>query len=408
MGNLEYAMGMFREYYLRSDIILPPRFTMREYGFMFFDRKYVLRHLGFKNKREIKKFFVSNVPRHAYYSTAYYTDPSNKDMESKGWLGADLIFDLDADHLPETEGLEYHRMLAVVKREAKKLIDDFLISDFGFSERDLTIVFSGGRGFHIYVRRGDVYPLKSDERREIVNYITGEGVNIENFLNVEYKTIRKKTQKLLRLYPPDTGGWYGKVSKAIFDNMNYLWTTYLNGGKKVLIEELNSLLKDKKLSSKVVKDFLKETSNYTVKLEGMMRAAQSKNPQILDMMDENVRDIYLKYLKEKIRIRGETDEPVSTDIHRLIRFIGSLHGKTGFIVRPLTYKEFNEFNPANHEDLLKFVVPDTFKKEETKIIPKSNDTLPFDITHVDKESCVPDYVAVFMVLRGLGDFISKC
>ena len=381
---------------------------MREYGFMFFDKKYVLRHMGFKSKKEIKKFLVSNVPRHAYYSTAYYKDPKNKDMEEKGWLGADLIFDLDADHLPETEGMSYGAMLGVVKKEAEKLVDDFLMNDFGFDENNLTITFSGGRGFHIYVRRSDVYPLKSDERREIVNYITGEGIDISELFNSEFKVVRKKRKTLIRLYPPDAGGWYGKLSRAVMENPAFLKNLQTHYGNTALFEEFNSIIKDKKSSAMLVKELLKKTKNYPTKLEGLVEGVRSKNLQILDLLDEKPRNIYLSYLKEKIRIRGEADEPVTTDIHRLIRLIGSLHGKTGFMVRPLTYKEFKKFNPSNPEDLKKFVIPEIFKEGKSKITPKKSAELPFEIKSIEREECVPDYVAIFMVLRGLGDFIAKC
>ena len=51
-------------------------------------------------------------------------------------------------------------------------------------------------------------------------------------------------------------------------------------------------------------------------------------------------------LVEKIRNRAAlTDEPVTTDIKRLIRMPGSLHGGSGFRVVPITVSELEEFDP---------------------------------------------------------------
>lgn len=46
-----------------------------------------------------------------------------------------------------------------------------------------------------------------------------------------------------------------------------------------------------------------------------------------------------------IRVEGETDAPVTTDIHRLIRLPQSLHGGTGFRVLPLSRETLDAFDP---------------------------------------------------------------
>ena len=402
VGNAEFLKGRFREYYLKNDVLLPPRFNRREYGFMFFDRNYVLRHISFKSKYEIKKFLVNNVPKSAYHSTAYYLYPNKKDMDKKGWMGADLIFDLDADHIPETEGMPYHEMLRVVKREAEKLIVDFLLDDFGFDEGDLTIAFSGGRGYHIHIRREDIFPLKSDERREIVSYITGEGYNITKFLKVELEKRRKKRRKKYVLPDPKAGGWYGKVRRGINDASRNLWDIYVSGGRDALVEEISSVIKNKKSTKIVVKELLSEIKDYTNKLEFLARDDRSEKLQIFETDD--VRDLFLKYVKEKIRIRGEADEPVTTDIHRLIRLIGSLHGKTGLAVKKLSFSEFKEFNP------LKDGIPEIFKDNESKIFTNKKVEVYMNNKKfvIDGEDCVPDFVAIFIIARGMGDFVARC
>src|SRR2546428_1360589 len=92
-------------------------------------------------------------------------------MEEKGWLGADLVFDLDADHILRVKGMAYEVMLEEVKSEVAKIVDQYLLADFGFDDDAILITFSGGRGYHIHVRDPRAWELHSHERPEIADYI---------------------------------------------------------------------------------------------------------------------------------------------------------------------------------------------------------------------------------------------
>ena len=71
-------------------------------------------------------------------------------------------------------------MLELVKKETFKLMD-FLLDDFGFSEQEIELVFSGGRGYHFHIRSPKVLTLGSAERREIVNYVSGKRSGFQIF-----------------------------------------------------------------------------------------------------------------------------------------------------------------------------------------------------------------------------------
>jgi len=60
----------------------------------------MLRHQSLYDLGDVDTFFADNAPRHAYFSAARYDDPGASTMSQKGWRSADLVFDLDADHLP--------------------------------------------------------------------------------------------------------------------------------------------------------------------------------------------------------------------------------------------------------------------------------------------------------------------
>jgi DNA primase small subunit len=164
-------MKKFLDYYRKAEIEMPKSFEKREFAFVPFEafpEFYMQRHISFSSKEDFRSYIISNVPAHIYYSSAYYENPGKERMEEKGWLGADLIFDIDADHLPlKTESIE--KALEVAKREVKKLLQ-VLKLDFGVKEPE--VYFSGSRGYHVHVCEEEFLKLDSAERREIVDYLT--------------------------------------------------------------------------------------------------------------------------------------------------------------------------------------------------------------------------------------------
>ena len=149
----QYLRKRFGDYYRASKLVLPPELSKREWGFIFFDELpevVMRRHKAFSRENEAFDYIRGMVPAHVYHSAAYYRFPGAATMKEKQWQGADLIFDLDADHLP-AKARSYAEMLSNVKTETTKLLD-FLLEDFGFPENNISVVFSGGRGYHIHVR----------------------------------------------------------------------------------------------------------------------------------------------------------------------------------------------------------------------------------------------------------------
>ncbi|MDI9645065.1 MAG: DNA primase catalytic subunit PriS [Archaeoglobales archaeon] len=163
----------FKEYYSKSKIKLPKDFEKREFAFVPFSSlpEFIMhRHLAFKSEEDFQSYVLKNLPAHVYYSSAYYENPAETSMDKKGWLAADLVFDIDADHLPlKIKSIE--SSLKMAKREVKKLLT-ILKRDFGINEEDTKVYFSGGRGYHIHVTSEDFLELGSAERREIVDYLT--------------------------------------------------------------------------------------------------------------------------------------------------------------------------------------------------------------------------------------------
>jgi DNA primase small subunit len=200
---------LFKEYYRYAKLELPKDMELREFAFQPFNSEIYVRHLSFANEEELRQYILQNVPLHLYYSSARYQLPSAKEMEEKGWLGSDLLFDLDADEIcklrvrkfcdgietfSDCQGIEYAELdneCVSLMLEKAFLIRDKLKEDFGLQAR---IFFSGNRGFHIRVEcYGDCALLDSEDRREIAEYFISppdfEGVKIDEQVTIDPKRL---------------------------------------------------------------------------------------------------------------------------------------------------------------------------------------------------------------------------
>ena len=387
--SLEFLKNTFREYYEKNRIELPDRFGRREFAFVFFGGKGMMRHIGFEKKINFTNFLKEKNPGHAYYSSAYYQKPDAATMQEKNWMGAELIFDLDSDHIPNAEKLDYAEQLEIVKKEFYKLVDDFLLNDFGFDEKYTELYFSGGRGYHCHVKDPKILCLDSNERREIVDYITGKDLK-ESLVFHEQVTGTKRygrksypSGKTLRMPTPDEPGWRGRISKGTIEIVNEI----------IKSEDPIEKLKDYGVKQTDAEKLLKDLSEERIRRIKEGRLDQSKT----------IRKFFLNNALRKTAVSisaGETDEPVTCDVKRLIRLPGSLHGKTGFKVAKISLDKLNDFDPLR--DVV--VLPDNPVKVELKqplnIKMKGEE---FNLKQEKQE--LPVYLAVFLIGRKMANII---
>ena len=313
---------------------------MREWGFVLFDPSYpaklvMRRHTSFATKDDLATYLRENAPAHAYYSAAVYKSPTET-MAKKGWLGADLIFDLDADHIVDEAELprySYEELLALVKEETRKLID-FLISDFGFADDAIELAFSGSRGYHVHIHTGGVRGLGSRERREIVDYVMATGLDMDSFLVPDLKEKEHGGETPigkgdLRLIPE---GWGKRVRDGLLEFLHEI---------AAMDEEqaIKAIRAAGELDRKKAKELLRIAKDETV----MRRIEHGQVPQFYKPIWSGLTRSVTKLVRVKSADR--VDEPVTADIKRLIRLPGSLHGKSSLRVKPLTVESFKAFNP---------------------------------------------------------------
>lgn len=379
--SLEFLKNRFQEYYKKNTLELPDRFGRREFAFVLFGGKGMIRHISFDKKKKLLSFLSERAPQHVYYSSAYYQIPDAPTMQEKNWMGAELIFDLDSDHLPNAETMSYSEQLSAVKKEFKKLVEEFLLDDFGFDEKHLELYFSGGRGYHCHVKDPAIFDLDSNERRELVDYITGRDLQ-DSIIFHEQVTGRKQygghyypSGKSLKMPTPDEKGWKGRISRGIID----------------IVDEIKkSKDPEKKLKEYGVKE--KDAEKLAIELseERIKRIREG-------MLDQSktIRKFFLNSALRKTAVTlsaGETDEPVTCDVKRLIRLPFSLHGKTGFKVVKIGIDELETFDPLR--DAVVFNDDPVTVHLNTSCTIKMNQQ---NFNLEEGEHKVPLYLAVFLI-----------
>ena len=98
-GSPKFVEEQFTQWYRRNAASIPAPIDLlrREFAFLTFRGRGMHRHIALPTLKDLHGYLRNNAPMHAYHSSSYYENPT-ADMAQKGWLGADLVFDIDADH----------------------------------------------------------------------------------------------------------------------------------------------------------------------------------------------------------------------------------------------------------------------------------------------------------------------
>lgn len=393
--NSRFLMKSFKKYYRANTPVLPDRFSRREFGFMFFDKSFVQRHMSFRSQDDLKRFMMGQVPAHSYYSTSYYRRPDAPTMDEKGWMGAELIFDLDADHLDGAKQMTYAEMLKQIRSEMINLVDDFLLGDLGFTEDQVHITFSGGRGYHAHVRTPDVMTLGTQERRELVDYITCSGLNmnwvfpIKQVVTSQMQTangVRTNVAEYHLIPGPDSGGWRKRMRDGLIEVVDVFCEQDLPEIRK----EYPCLKGTEGKTIMKVKENLKEKRKSLFVMNTMAILESPAQKMLMKIMKEDVAH----------RLAGEVDEPVTADIKRLIRLPGSVHGKSGLRVTPISRDELTDFDP------LQMAVPKEYSDDLVKVTMRNDMKLDMKGEHfnLSGEVQVPEWAAIFLIGRKVADY----
>ena len=312
----------FGQYYRMADLWSPPRIKTREWMFIPFGGAPPIRHKGFATTESVRTFLNARAMHSCFYSTAYWQRPYELKMADKGWHGADLIFDLDGDHLPGVTDKDFPGMMEVIQEQAWSLWNDFLQPEFGFRDDYLQVTFSGHRGFHLHYRDPKFFHLDSEARRELVSHIRGEGVDVKG--------------GLARYHDSSATGWTKRLRNGMDDMIQTLRNIDTGGPNaseelKRLEAGLQSLQSREGVTSQRTAASIKKLAEV---VNHDQRAQRLKDGRF-ELLDK-YQTLFLNLLKSDTSVvlgsAGETDEVVTIDVRRQIRWPTSLHGKSGMRV----------------------------------------------------------------------------
>jgi DNA primase small subunit len=386
LKSVNFIQNLFREYYV-EELSLDTtglKVDNREFGFISFEGSMV-RHMSFKTVKELVAFIQNFVPRDAYFSCAYYGNPM-AEMEKKGWLGADLIFDIDADHIPtpcnkihdewvccncgfsgkgitpqncpichgekfETSTWICQDCLDTAKNEAIKLLD-VLREDFGFSNKDMHVYFSGHRGYHIHIENELVQSLDAISRKEIVDYLCGIGFN----------------QKIT-----GSASWYARIRKRLHH--------FISNAFEEDFARLG-------LKKNVVRVLVNNRGKILTNLERAeaWKSVKGIGPESWEkILDHCAKDEFVKI-----------DTVVTADIHRLVRLPNTLHGKTGFKKVEFSISQIDDFDPLKEAIAFKKGTVKVFVYNSPQFRVREETFGPYKNVRVE----LPTAAAVLLICKG--------
>ena len=356
--TVSFLRRAYREYYFRraDSVEFPDDIYSREFGYIPFGGGMV-RHLSFKSGGEAVAEILKQSPSSVYCSNARYKSPTVP-IEEKGWLGAELIFDIDATGIPtpckrshdlwycercgssgrlprppkcpKCDGLaaEFHGTcevcLTAAKDHALRVID-FLTDDFGVPHEAVRLYFSGNRGYHLHVSDERFYELDQLARAEVADYVQGASLPLNQSIA---STLRRRPVGA----GPQGEGWVRRI------------TGYVEAKREGYSGTLQKLVSDAISSQKAM-----------------------------------------------------VDSSVTTDVHRVFRLAGTLHGNTGMC--KMRVEPMSHFDPQRDPVVL----------SAKSVAVKVNFYPRFRVNGVEfgpfksQMAELPTYAAVSILTRGLGE-----
>lgn len=384
----------FKKYYEKNFIDTVSNVEKREFGFGIFKRKIANRNIAFQNSEKMNEFLRNSTPLFFSYSNSYYLNPANTPMQTKNWVGSDLIYEFDADEITteceyknnfwhckktfgqdafisetssqgETKQWFLKKGLNESKKQVFRLIE-FLEKDFGFDRNGIGINFSGKAGYHVHFKASSILELNKKARIELVDYITGQGIYFDN---LGYDIENNLT------IPKPVSAWQKRI------NMGLLEFFEKDADE---IAKITGLEKQKTKIRKYLSD--KEELFKNIKQGYLIGFNIKKNKEFFSKIFNFIMQTYAVPI----------DRQTSIDLHKIIRVPNTLHGDTGFIAKKIDYGKLDSFEPYNDAIVFGEEEIKVFVKEALKFNLKGQDFGPYK----EEEVIVPLFCAIYLIGKG--------
>lgn len=396
----QYLRSRYKDYY-QGHFVIADKPENREFGIGVFGKKISSRHLHFRTNYELNDYLRRETPFYVSCSMAYYKNPGARPMQAKEIFGSDLLFEFDADDLPteckakhdywycqkcdcsgtgrletcpnckaNTKIFDYicDECIEEAKKQTKLLIS-VLISELGFKEEEISISFSGHKGYHIKIKSDKIYSLNQGERNEIIDYITKTGLSA--------KKIGYRYPKIIITDP-------------------------------LLKQDFRDYLEKNK-----TKDFLKfgldanTAKNLIKNKEGVIRAFEKNVAFSLSFSDDKSKELWDKIMasflaKIKMKQKLNIDANTTVDIFKIVRVPETIHGGSGLIAKSIKISELDAFEPFR--DAYPFNKNGNIKiyiEKMPRLKLNGNYYGPYFKEPVD----LPENIAIYLLAKGSADGI---
>ena len=398
MDAQQFLRQKFRDYYSRTTLRPAVKVDEREFGIGEFGKKISSRHLSFSNNDELNFFLRTEVPFYISCSTAFYKFPAARPMDAKHLLGADLIYEFDADDIKtpcklthdswkckscgntgkgaveacnrcgagvEVDEWACPECLAAVKNQVKVLVG-LLANDLGISE-GMSFNFSGSKGYHVHVRSEKLHGLSAQARIEIVDYLTSNSVKPENL------GFFMEGKKFVCPLPSSSYGWSARIVAGI--------NSLLAEGKEqeLAVAGNTTMQVAKELISK--KDIiLKEIGNGI-----LFQLPGKKTEKFWVGVIEHILE------RQKLNL----DRMTSIDISKVVRVPDTLHGSTGLLAKSLSWSSLENHCALDDAIVFSGTPVAVLAGNTPKFYLGGKWWGPFSEERVD----LPEYAAVYLIAK---------
>ncbi|MEM2974313.1 MAG: DNA primase catalytic subunit PriS [Candidatus Micrarchaeia archaeon] len=362
--NEELVRKKFSEYYRPHNITGPSNIASREFGFGNWTKKIASRHFSFISDKELQSYLIRNSPFFVSYSVAVYKYPAARPIENKIMQGAELAFDIDSNELGlrclRKHGREFacEECMQATKDAALRLIEEFVIPDFSVNPSNISVNWSGNRGYHIHIDN-EFNNLGGYARRAIADYVNGKGIEYENIF-------REKGYRIVGPKPSD-GGWKRRIARTVVSKL-----------KEGNLESLG-------VSPRIAKKFYDANASRFIEDGNWERVFISKKKKFYSELIDKIVQMYSCHV----------DEQVTMDMSRLIRLPDTLHGETGMSAKKLRLVDLKSFNP--------FKDPLVFGSQPLKVhVSKCPEIVIGDQTfgpYKDEIRELPEFAAIYLVCK---------
>jgi DNA primase small subunit len=238
--------------------------------------------------------------------------------------------------------------------------------------KTIELVFSGGRGYHVHVKDIAFRGWGSAERRELIDYVCGIGIDPSVMLSIK---------------KPASPGWPVRYRETLLEYLRWIGT---------LTEE------DALAHLTAVEGIGKDSATILLKKKEEIVAEIERHPTSMILKNRALQIILAgqegDFKKRLLSRAALADEPVTTDTKRLIRMPTSLHGGSGMRVQPLELRDLHDFEP-----LVDAVV---FSMRDVRVDLFHPVTIPMLGSTYELQkgiTTVPEAVAVFLCCRGMAE-----